>query len=302
MKRIEREYRILVLAASEATEAQQTSLDTVDEINAQWLGASVTHLRIRAEVRNVKSAIKEQEGVAEQLLQEFDIVVALLAVNSIADTGAAVGDLRRGIDPFVAAYKPVLIYLYNDQLGLCGVLRPRIRHLRNFDDDNVHITCVRTSEDLNIALLEELATEVHRLEAMRLASLPGTEVGPNGFRVGYAPKGDKVERIPDTPGEERLMVLRRADDVIEAEHEKCWTKIWWNRHQHRLQRNTAGQESLTEDQKVAVDQAREAAKRMEAKYGRENLACDDMELGICCGKLSALAWVLGSEWDESLDT
>ena len=89
-------------------------------------------------------------------------------------------------------------------------------------------------------------------------------VGPNGHRIGYTENGDKVEWIPD------------------EEH--------------------PGEEPLTEAKKLVLKKAKKAAKRIEDKYGKKNLVLDDHEWGLLSGRMSALAWVLGSEWDELLDT
>jgi len=45
-----------------------------------------------------------------------------------------------------------------------------------------------------------------------------------------------------------------------------------------------------------------AARNVERRYGKKNLGpWDDFEWGMINGKLSALRWILGDEWDM-LDT
>jgi hypothetical protein len=128
--------------------------------------------------------------------------------------------------------------------------------------------------------------------------------GANGYRVRYTKAGDLVEWIPDEerPGKEWPMLLRRNDKAIAKAYHEFWDKVWWSRHQFSVQALKRGERQLTEAEKPHFKKGKKAAKRIEKKYGRKNLPLDDFELGILNGKLSALAWVLGSDWEDSMST
>ena len=112
------------------------------------------------------------------------------------------------------------------------------------------------------------------------------------------------------------MKKKTTNEILEMAEEFC-DKVWYNRHQNWIYRLEQGEEKIvkteaetknsdgTHNHKTTLmstfRQARKVARDMEAKYGKKNLVWDDFEWGMINGKLSALRWVLGDEWDM-LDT
>jgi hypothetical protein len=97
--------------------------------------------------------------------------------------------------------------------------------------------------------------------------------------------------------------------------DELFDKVWDNRHQIFREKIEEGQIKFADDEPLTVeDHLRrpikrevwkmevEAAAKLEQKYGRKNLGpWDDFEWGMLNGKLSALRWALGEDWDM-LDT
>jgi hypothetical protein len=117
-----------------------------------------------------------------------------------------------------------------------------------------------------------------------------------------------------------------SDLMLEEEwHQEPWTlteildaidlfmhQVWYERHQVRCEKVEARIIEIVEKETFPVkdperrpiqrdiwEGAKKSAGRVEEKYGIENLGpWTAFEWGMINGKLSALRWVLGEDWDE----
>lgn len=91
----------------------------------------------------------------------------------------------------------------------------------------------------------------------------------------------------------------RSEEEVYTAMERFVDQIWYNRHQ-LLKESVANKEETVSPE--IWKGALAAAKKIEKKYGEENLWHEsDFEWGMLNGKLSALRWLTGYEWDM-LDT
>lgn len=112
-------------------------------------------------------------------------------------------------------------------------------------------------------------------------------------KKGKASKGTMVRQAERELEPEYVdLIPRDIEEIREAENE-MFERVWYDRHQMIR----SGPEYR--DVPFGGHPGDEPACRLEEKYGEDDLGpYDDFEWGMLSGKLSALRWVLGDEWDN----
>jgi hypothetical protein len=94
--------------------------------------------------------------------------------------------------------------------------------------------------------------------------------------------------------EVEMSALRRVSEIVAAEHE-LFDRLWYRRSEAAV-RDTRPEGYSAE----LWETAQAAARRIEEQYGVELLRKDtetQFDWGMLSGKISAIRWVLGAEWD-----
>jgi Restriction endonuclease len=93
--------------------------------------------------------------------------------------------------------------------------------------------------------------------------------------------------------------MRTEAEILDAEQE-FFDRVWYDRKLTYLDNIAEGAEKVASPE--IMEGMRRAMRETEAKYGEETLGpYEDYEWGMINGKLSALRWVMGDDWDM-LDT
>mgnify|MGYP001299947610 FL=1 len=124
-------------------------------------------------------------------------------------------------------------------------------------------------------------------------------IGLDGYKALAASTNKKQQNDEDDEDwDEFVEEPRTLDEISNMANEFC-EKIWFDRHLSLKYKIEKGIETV--DPKI-WEGALKSAERVIQQYGEENLGpYSDFEWGMLNGKLSALRWVLGEEWDM-LDT
>jgi len=245
----------------------------------EWLEAMAYHLPL----------------VSAGVMQNFSEVAELLrngrSVTPTAEEYARV--VQRGLE------KKAPLHLNKNSVADALLIELYATLLRS-GDENINQYCFATSNHQDFSVVNG----DHRQPHPDLGDLFSEE----SSRYTYSAEG-LHELLMDYFGDEYLEEVEEVEslqteprslaEILEAEQE-YFDKIWYVRKLITKEKIAAGEtEPLSEDLAAKVD---EGMREVEQRYGAENVGpWDDWNWGFVHGKLSALRWVLGDEWDF-LDT
>jgi len=154
---------------------------------------------------------------------------------------------------------------------------------------------IEMSKEEQLSFFADNEQRLSRIES----TLDQVAVSLAGYKAISEPVALKPQiDIDDEAPDEDEIAPRSMEEVADVV-EELFEKIWFDRHLSLRYRVEQGIDTV--DPQIWAG-ALKSAERVIRKYGEKNLGpYSDFEWGMLNGKLSALRWVLGDEWDM-LDT
>lgn len=222
---------------------------------------------------------------------EISDVVKLRAAQRAIDKRAPFHRQRNGIED------AILIEVYADAVGMRTKVGTRFVFVTHNTKDFSHPSASNKQPHPDIAACFSTRRSLYFIT-----------LGESLRRVAPAQFADLMVE------QEWVEEPRRLTEILDAIDEFA-TKIWYDRHQLTRQRIERGDIKIVEKETFPVKDHRHrpvqrdiwegalrSAAKVEKRFGIENLGpWTKFEWGMLNGKLSALRWVLGEDWDM-LDT
>ena len=153
---------------------------------------------------------------------------------------------------------------------------------------------IEMSKEEQLAFFADNDQRLARIES----TLERVAVGLSEYKTMTELPSTKQELSENDEWDEFCIEPRTMDEIANMSQEFV-EKIWFDRHLSLRYRVEQGIEKV--DPKI-WEGALKSAEKVIQKFGEDNLGpYSDFEWGMLNGKLSALRWVLGEEWDM-LDT
>lgn len=155
-------------------------------------------------------------------------------------------------------------------------------------------------EFLDIEMSKEEQLSFFADQDQRLVRIEGTlaqmAIGIDGYKTLLTSTPPKQQtNDEDEEWDEFFEEPRSMDEIANMVNEFC-EKVWFDRHLSLRYKVENGLETV--DPQIWAG-ALKSAERVIQQYGEENLGpYSDFEWGMLNGKLSALRWVMGEDWDE----
>jgi hypothetical protein len=151
-------------------------------------------------------------------------------------------------------------------------LRPQCKAIAFIKDMNSDAACVAESRDKCVVITQP------DVEAI-------SDKGPADIQQAFYPVG-----VANQP---------RHELIQEVYNQYCDYQFWI---MHQYERNTinVGEWDFSDECLPRLEQDSAQAERIEGKYGRENLKSNTFMHGVVLGRMTALAWLLGAGWEDSM--